>query len=127
MRLRPAAGRMQTDAVPAVQPSCSRKSRCYMQMRQVLNVSRAASNWKVRRRKPFGFCPARRGASRGRVALGATDGWDRDGAMGAEVLIGDSEAARLTSHPLRAAILGEVHALPFTLISVQSGFIYFTF
>jgi uncharacterized membrane-anchored protein len=47
--------------------------------------------------------------------------------MSAEVLIGDGEAARLTSHPLRAAILGEVHARPFTPISVPSRLIHFAF
>jgi uncharacterized membrane-anchored protein len=47
--------------------------------------------------------------------------------MSAEVLIGDGEAARLTSHPLRAAILGEVHARPFTPISVPSRIIHFAF
>ena len=38
--------------------------------------------------------------------------------MSAELLIGDGEAARLVPHPLRAAILGEVHARPFTPIAV---------
>ena len=38
--------------------------------------------------------------------------------MSAEVLIGDGEAARLAPHPLRAAILGEVHARPFTPIEI---------
>jgi uncharacterized membrane-anchored protein len=47
--------------------------------------------------------------------------------MSAEVLIGDGDAARLTSHPLRAAILGEVHARPFTPISVPSRIIHFAF
>jgi uncharacterized membrane-anchored protein len=47
--------------------------------------------------------------------------------MSAEVLIGDGEAARLTSHPLRAAILGEVHARPFTPIPVPSRIIHFAF
>jgi hypothetical protein len=47
--------------------------------------------------------------------------------MSAEVLIGDGEAARLVPHPLRAAILGEVHARPFTPISVPSRVIHFAF
>ncbi len=47
--------------------------------------------------------------------------------MSAEVLIGDGEAARLVPHPLRAAILGEVHARPFTPLSVPSRVIHFAF
>ena len=47
--------------------------------------------------------------------------------MSAEVLIGDGEAARLMPHPLRAAILGEVHARPFTPISVPSRVLHFAF
>jgi uncharacterized membrane-anchored protein len=45
--------------------------------------------------------------------------------MVAEILIGD--AARLVQHPLRAAILGEVHARPFTPISVPSRILHFAF
>jgi uncharacterized membrane-anchored protein len=47
--------------------------------------------------------------------------------MSAGVLIGDDDAARLVSHPLRAAILGEVHARPFTPLSVPSRVIHFGF
>jgi uncharacterized membrane-anchored protein len=47
--------------------------------------------------------------------------------MTADVLIGDGEATRLTPHPLRAAILGEVHARPFTPISVPSRILHFAF
>jgi uncharacterized membrane-anchored protein len=47
--------------------------------------------------------------------------------MSAEVLIGDGETARLVSHPLRAAILGEVHARPFTPLSVPARVIHFGF
>jgi uncharacterized membrane-anchored protein len=47
--------------------------------------------------------------------------------MSAGVLIGDGEAARLVSHPLRAAILGEVHARPFTPLLVPSRVIHFGF
>ena len=47
--------------------------------------------------------------------------------MGADVLIGDNEAARLTPHPLRAAILGELHARPFTAIAVPSRVVHFAF
>jgi len=36
--------------------------------------------------------------------------------MSAEVSIGNGKGARLAAHPLRAAILGEVHARPFTPI-----------
>lgn len=47
--------------------------------------------------------------------------------MTADVLIGDGEAGRLKPHPLRAAILGEVHARPFTAISVPSRVLHFAF
>ena len=47
--------------------------------------------------------------------------------MSAELLIGDGEAARLVPHPLRAAILGEVHARPFTPIAVPSRILHFAF
>ena len=47
--------------------------------------------------------------------------------MTAEVLIGDGEAGRLTPHPLRAAILGEVHARPFTPITVPTRVLHFAF
>ncbi len=47
--------------------------------------------------------------------------------MSAEVLIGDGEPARLAPHPLRAAILGEVHARPFTAISIPSRVLHFAF
>lgn len=48
-------------------------------------------------------------------------------AMSADVLIGDGEAARLAPHPLRAAVLGEVHARPFTPIAVPSRVVHFAF
>jgi uncharacterized membrane-anchored protein len=47
--------------------------------------------------------------------------------MTADVLIGHSEAARLAPHPLRTAILGEVHARPFTPISVPARIVHFAF
>lgn len=47
--------------------------------------------------------------------------------MGTEVLIGAGEAARLTPHPLRAAILGELHARPFTPLPVPSRVLHFAF
>src|SRR5450631_4176898 len=47
--------------------------------------------------------------------------------MSAEILIGDGEAERLVPHPLRGAILGEVHARPFTPISVPARLIHFAF
>jgi uncharacterized membrane-anchored protein len=47
--------------------------------------------------------------------------------MSVEVLIGDGEAARLVSHPPRAAILGEVHVRQFTPLSVPSRVIHFAF
>ena len=47
--------------------------------------------------------------------------------MSADVTIGDGDAGRLTPHPLRAAILGEVHARPFTAIPVPSRILHFAF
>jgi uncharacterized membrane-anchored protein len=47
--------------------------------------------------------------------------------MSAEVLIGDGEATRLTPHPLRAAILGELHARPFTPLAIPSRIVHFGF
>ncbi len=47
--------------------------------------------------------------------------------MTAEVSIGDGEAARLTPHPLRTAILGELHARPFTALSVPARILHFAF
>uniref|UniRef100_Q07S28 DUF3422 domain-containing protein n=1 Tax=Rhodopseudomonas palustris (strain BisA53) TaxID=316055 RepID=Q07S28_RHOP5 len=46
--------------------------------------------------------------------------------MSTEVLIGDGEA-RLTPHPLRAAVLGEVHARPFTPLTTPSRVVHFAF
>ena len=47
--------------------------------------------------------------------------------MSAELRIGEGDAARLVPHPLRAAILGEVHARPFTPIAVPSRVLHFGF
>jgi len=47
--------------------------------------------------------------------------------MRSEVSIGDQDAARLVPHPLRAAILGELHARPFTAIAVPSRVVHFAF
>jgi len=52
---------------------------------------------------------------------------DLEIAMSAEVLIGDGEPVRLAPHALRAAILSEVHARPFTAISVPSRILHFAF
>ena len=52
---------------------------------------------------------------------------ERNTAMSTEVLIGEGEAARLTPHPLRAAILGELHARPFTPLQVPSRILHFGF
>ena len=41
--------------------------------------------------------------------------------MSAEVAIGGGNGARLVAHPLRAAVLGEVHARPFTPIETPRG------
>jgi uncharacterized membrane-anchored protein len=46
--------------------------------------------------------------------------------MSAEVSIGGS-SARLTAHPLRAVILGEVHARPFTPIETPRRVLHFAF
>ncbi len=47
--------------------------------------------------------------------------------MSAEVSIGDGEAARLSPHPLRSAILGELHARPFTTLAVPARILHFAF
>lgn len=47
--------------------------------------------------------------------------------MSEPLLIGDTEAVGLTAHPLRAAILSELHARPFTSISVPSRILHFAF
>src|SRR5688500_4261211 len=57
--------------------------------------------------------------------------------MGAGVSIGDPESARqdgaraggarLLAHPLRAAILGEIHARPFTPIETPRRILHFAF
>ena len=47
--------------------------------------------------------------------------------MSTEAQIGDGEAARLVPHPLRAAILGELHARPFTPLSAPSRVLHFAF
>ena len=47
--------------------------------------------------------------------------------MTAEVSIGDREPARLTPHPLRTAILGELHARPFTALTVPARILHFAF
>jgi uncharacterized membrane-anchored protein len=46
--------------------------------------------------------------------------------MTAEVLIGDGDV-RLSPHPLRAIVLGEVHARPFTALAVPSRVLHFAF
>ncbi|RIK96546.1 MAG: DUF3422 domain-containing protein [Proteobacteria bacterium] len=47
--------------------------------------------------------------------------------MSAAVSIGDSEAARLTPHPLRTTVLGEVHARPVTAIAAPARILHFAF
>jgi uncharacterized membrane-anchored protein len=47
--------------------------------------------------------------------------------MSAEVIIGESEGARLKPHRLRAAVLGEVHARPFTTIETPRRLLHFAF
>ena len=48
-------------------------------------------------------------------------------AMGTEVSIGDGESARLVPHPLRSAVLGEVHARPFTPLPTPARVLLFAF
>src|SRR5882757_1266629 len=47
--------------------------------------------------------------------------------MDAEVAIGNGDGARLSPHPLRAAILDEVHARPFTPIETPRRILHFAF
>jgi uncharacterized membrane-anchored protein len=44
-----------------------------------------------------------------------------------QVSIGDGEGARLEAHPLRAAVLGEVHARPFTPVKTPRRILHFAF
>lgn len=47
--------------------------------------------------------------------------------MATDVKIGDSESARLAPHPLRATVLGEVHARPFTPLAAPARVLLFAF
>jgi uncharacterized membrane-anchored protein len=47
--------------------------------------------------------------------------------MTAEVSVGNDNSARLIPHPLRAAILGELHARPFTPIATPRRILHFAF
>src|SRR5512139_3430673 len=47
--------------------------------------------------------------------------------MSAEVSIGNGKGTRLTPHPLRAAVLGEVHARPFTAMETPRRILHFAF
>ncbi|MFL5001482.1 MAG: DUF3422 family protein, partial [Xanthobacteraceae bacterium] len=47
--------------------------------------------------------------------------------MSAEVSIGEGGNARLKAHSLRAAVLGEVHARPFTPIETPRRVLHFAF
>jgi uncharacterized membrane-anchored protein len=47
--------------------------------------------------------------------------------MSAEVSIGNGDGARLTAHALRAAVLGEVHARPFTPLGTPRRLLHFAF
>ena len=47
--------------------------------------------------------------------------------MSADVSIGSDPSARLAPHPLRAAVLGEVHARPFTPIATPARALLFAF
>jgi uncharacterized membrane-anchored protein len=47
--------------------------------------------------------------------------------MTAGVSIGSGDGVRLSPHPLRAAVLGEVHARPFTPIETPHRLLHFAF
>src|SRR4051794_19754617 len=47
--------------------------------------------------------------------------------MSAEVRTGEGDGARLSAHRLRAAVLGEVHARPFTPIETPRRVLHFAF
>ncbi|MFN3659124.1 MAG: DUF3422 family protein [Pseudolabrys sp.] len=47
--------------------------------------------------------------------------------MSAEVSLGGGKGGRLKPHPLRAAILGEVHARPFTALATPRRILHFAF
>src|SRR5262245_44480326 len=47
--------------------------------------------------------------------------------MGADVRTGEGEAARLSADDLRAVVLGEVHARPFTPIETPRRVLHFAF
>jgi uncharacterized membrane-anchored protein len=47
--------------------------------------------------------------------------------VSADVKIGDGDGARLEAHPLRAAVLGEVHARPFTPVKTPRRILHFAF
>jgi uncharacterized membrane-anchored protein len=47
--------------------------------------------------------------------------------MSAEVSIANGSSARLAPHPLRAAVLGEVHARPFTPLATPGRVLHFAF
>ena len=47
--------------------------------------------------------------------------------MSSDVSIGESEATKLTSHPMRTTVLGEVHARPFNPVSPPARMIRFGF
>lgn len=49
------------------------------------------------------------------------------GAMSSEAIIGNGGGVRLSPHPLRAAVLGEVHARPFTAIETPRRILLFAF
>ena len=47
--------------------------------------------------------------------------------MSAEVKIGNGSEGQLAPHPLRAAVLGEVHARPFTPMETPRRIVHFAF
>jgi uncharacterized membrane-anchored protein len=47
--------------------------------------------------------------------------------VSADLRIGETEEARLTAHPLRAVVLGEMHARPFTPIETPRRVLHFAF
>jgi uncharacterized membrane-anchored protein len=94
-------------------------------------IPRAASGLQplLRVAVPFSFCLSQRNATQVKDSMPESvfrHEYRQGMGMSTEVLIGDGEA-RLAPHPLRAAVLGEVHARPFTPLTTPSRVIHFAF
>ena len=107
-------------------PPASRHTATLLYTRRSSERFTARCKFLQRGHDAFRFCPERRSDNRDE-RLREQDVAEIAIAMSMDVLIGDGEAARLTPHPLRAAILGEVHARPFTPIAVPSRIVHFAF